>query len=88
MSGGPQRGTAQVTADLTAIRHCDALLGLLARRRLSPALIRRDPALAVLSAAVADVDGCAVVTDAPRRAAAQAASALAALVLALVTADR
>ena len=44
-------------ADLGAIKGCDALLDLVAGRRLGTPLARRDPALAVLSLLAADVDG-------------------------------
>jgi hypothetical protein len=86
-------------ADLNAIRRCDALLDLAARRRLDPALTRRDPAFAVLRMLAADVDGTAPSRSAgpqrppaparrPRRVsvAAIAASALATLMLAVTAA--
>jgi hypothetical protein len=68
---GRWQGTPHTAARPGAGRQCDALLDVLARRQLSPSVIRRDPALLVLSVLAADVDGPAVVTGAARRAAAR-----------------
>lgn len=85
---GQVPGAAGAAADLTAIRHSDAVLGLLAQRQLSRSLIRRDPALAVLSVLAADVDGPAAVSGVARRAAARRLASWRARRLAVKQAER
>lgn len=58
---GGNSGADPGLADLGAIKGCDALLDLVAGRRLDTPLARRDPALAVLSVLAADVDRKSVV---------------------------
>ncbi len=74
---GGDSGADPGLADLGAINGCDALLDLVAGRRLDPPLARRDPALAVLSARAADVDstGPARRSTGPRSTAARPAAA-------------